>query len=107
MSADGSFPFDRRAVAGHLPAHRRQAGFATESRDVELGAAQELEGIKVVLREGDGVIAGHVDSPAGPLGGVDIVATSGDLEFPTVSLTLDDVGALHACARSRRPAATR
>lgn len=93
VSADGSFQFADVPSPGNYQLIVDKAGFATQTRTVKLGAAQQLEGIQVVLREGDGAIAGRVSSPAGPLGGVDILATSGDLEFATVSLTLDDVGA--------------
>ena len=55
---------------------------------------KQLDGIEVVMREGDGVISGHVDSAAGPLGGVTIEATDGTITVSTVSLTLDDVGLL-------------
>jgi hypothetical protein len=93
VSADGSFQFADVPSPGNFQLVVDKPGFATQTRDVRLEAAQELEGIQVVLREGDGVIAGRVSSPVGPLGGVAIVATSGDLEFSTVSLTLDDIGA--------------
>ncbi len=92
VSADGSFAFADVPSPATYQLIVDKPGFATETRDVVLGAGQALDGIKVVLREGDGVIAGHVSSPSGPLGGVDIVATSGDIEINTVSLTLDDVG---------------
>ncbi len=93
VSADGSFVFEDVPSPATYQLVVQKAGFATETRDVTLGPAQQLEDVQVVLREGDGVIAGRVDSPGGPLGGVDIVATSGDLEVSTVSLTVDDVGA--------------
>jgi hypothetical protein len=93
VSADGSFAFEEVPSPGNYQLIVEKSGFATQTRDVVLGAAEELEGIQVVLREGDGVIAGHVSSPSGPLGGVEILATRGALEFETVSLTLDDVGA--------------
>lgn len=93
VSADGSFAFEDVPSPANYQLIVDKPGYATQVRDIVLGAAEELEDIKIVLREGDGVIAGHVTTPDGPLGGVTIVATSGDLEFETVSLTLDDVGA--------------
>jgi hypothetical protein len=93
VSADGTFQFVDVPSPGNYQLIVDKPGFATQTRDIRLGAAEELDGITVVLREGDGAISGRVSSPGGPLGGVAIVATSGDLEFPTVSLTLDDVGA--------------
>jgi hypothetical protein len=92
VSADGSFQFADVPSPGNYQLIVDKAGFATQTRTVKLEAAQELEGIQIVLREGDGAIAGRVSSPGGPLGGVNILATSGDLEFATVSLTVDDVG---------------
>jgi Carboxypeptidase regulatory-like domain len=93
VSADGSFQFEDVPSPATYQLVVDKPGFATEVREVHLGAAQNLEDIKIVLREGDGVAAGHVQSPGGPLGGVAITATSGELEFTTVSLTQDDVGA--------------
>jgi hypothetical protein len=93
VSADGTFAFEDVPSPANYQLIVDKPGFATQVRDVVLGAAEELEGIQIVLREGDGVIAGHVTTPDGPLGGVTVVATSGELEFETVSLTLDDVGA--------------
>ena len=95
VSADGGFMFEDVPSPGFYELVVDKPGFALQSRQIKLGAAQELEGIQVVLREGDGVIGGRVSSPGGPLGGVEIVATSGELEFKTVSLTLDDVGAFN------------
>jgi hypothetical protein len=93
VGADGAFQFEDVPSPATYQLIVGKEGFASEVRDVQLAAAQNLEGIKVVLRKGDGIAAGHVQSPSGPLGGVAIVATSGDLEFTTVSLTVDDVGA--------------
>jgi hypothetical protein len=93
VSADGSFQFEDVPSPANYQLIVDKEGFATVSRDIQLGAAQALEDVKVVLRQGDGTAAGHVQSPSGPLGGVAITATSGDLEFTTVSLTVDDVGA--------------
>ena len=67
-------------------------GFATEVRDVELGAAQELDDIEVILQEGGGLISGSVQSPSGPLGGATVTATDGTTTFSTVSLTVGEVG---------------
>ena len=92
VSADGSFLFEDVPSPAAYQLVVEKEGFATEVRDVVLGAAQDLDGIEIVLREGEGVVSGHVESPSGPLGGVTVTATAGDLEVSTVSLTLDDVG---------------
>jgi hypothetical protein len=92
VSADGSFLFEEVASPANYQLVVDKPGFATETRKVVLGAAEQLDGIEVVMREGDGVISGHVDSPAGPLGGVTVEATDGTVTVSTVTLTLDDVG---------------
>jgi hypothetical protein len=92
VSADGSFLFEDVPSPANYQLIVSKEGYATEVRDVVLGAAQDLEGIEVVLREGDGVVSGLVQSPSGPLGGVDVTATGGDTEVTTVTLTLDAVG---------------
>jgi hypothetical protein len=92
VSADGSFLFEEVQSPANYQLVVDKPGFATEVRDVVLGAAQALDGIEVVLREGDGSVSGRVSSPAGPLGGVTIEATDGTTTVSTVSLTVDDVG---------------
>lgn len=92
VSADGSFLFEGVPSPAQYQLVVEKPGFATEVRDVVLGAAQEVEGIEVTLREGDGVIGGHILSPAGTLGGVSIEATDGTTTVSTVSLTVGDVG---------------
>ena len=92
VSADGSFLFEEVPSPATYQLVVDKPGFATEVREVRLGAAQELDGIEVVMREGDGVVSGRIESPAGPLGGVTVEATDGTTTVSTVSLTLDDVG---------------
>jgi hypothetical protein len=92
VSADGAFLFEDVPSPATYQLIVAKEGFATEVRDVVLDAAQDLEGVEIVLREGQGVVSGHVTSPSGPLGGVTVTATSGDLDVSTVSLTVDDVG---------------
>jgi Carboxypeptidase regulatory-like domain len=93
VSADGSFQFEDVPSPASYQLVVTKEGFANATRNIELAAAQQLEDVKVILQAGDGLAAGHVQSPGGPLGGVAVTATSGDLEFSTVSLTIDDVGA--------------
>jgi hypothetical protein len=92
VSADGAFLFEEVPSPANYQLIVEKEGFATEVRDVVLRAAQNLDGIEVVMREGDGVVSGRVLSPTGPLGGVTVEATGGDTEVSTVSLTTDDVG---------------
>jgi hypothetical protein len=92
VSADGSFLFEEVPSPANYQLFVEKAGFATEVRDVVVAAAEQLDGIEVVLREGDGVVSGNVQGPGGPLGGVTVTATDGTVEVSTVSLTVDDVG---------------
>lgn len=92
-SADGSFVFEEVPSPAVYRLDVTKPGFATESREVVLRPAQELEGVEVVLRAGDGVISGTVSSGAGPLGGATVEATDGTLTVSTVTLTDGDVGA--------------
>jgi hypothetical protein len=92
VSADGSFLFEEVPSPATYQLVVEKPGFATEVRDLELGAAQNLDDVEVVMREGDGVISGHVESPTGPLGGVTVEASDGTITVSTVSLTLDDIG---------------
>ena len=92
VSADGSFLFEEVPSPGQYQLILEKAGFETEQRDVVLQAAQELDGIVMSLREGDGEIAGSLQSETGPLGGVTVTATDGTATFSTVSLTQDNIG---------------
>ncbi|MDF1603297.1 carboxypeptidase regulatory-like domain-containing protein [Nocardioides sp. YIM 152315] len=69
-----------------------KTGFATSTQQIDVAAGEERTGIEVTLRKGDGLIDGVVGSSAGPLGGVTIVATSGQSEVTTLSLTGADEG---------------
>ncbi|MGY6502402.1 MAG: carboxypeptidase regulatory-like domain-containing protein [Acidimicrobiales bacterium] len=67
-------------------------GFASEIRLVNIAAAEAIEGIEISLRTGDGSISGTVRTDAGPLGAARIVATAGEVQLTTASLTQDGVG---------------
>ena len=107
VSADGSFQFADVPSPGNYQLIVDKPGFATQTRDITLGAAEELEGIKVVLREGDGVIAGRVSSPTVRSAASTSSPPAATSSSPTVSLTLDDVGAFTRARRCRRRARTR
>jgi Carboxypeptidase regulatory-like domain len=92
VSADGSFLFEKVPSPAQYQLVVEKPGFATEVRDIVLGAAQELAGIEVILRQGDGVISGRIQSPDGALGGVTVEATDGTTKIGTVSLTETDIG---------------
>ncbi len=99
VSADGAFVFEQVPSPASYELIISKDGFATEIRNVVLGAAQTVEGIDIVLRKGDGLIMGRIveSSPLpgspGVLGGVTIEATDGTNKISTVSLTDVDVGA--------------
>jgi hypothetical protein len=93
VAADGTFLFESVPSPAVYQLVVEKVGFATDVRDVVLQPAQQLEGIEVVLREGDGVIAGTVSGVGGPLGGVTVEATDGTTTIATVSLTEGEVGA--------------
>ncbi len=92
VSADGSFLLDQVPSPAAYQLVVQKTGFATEVRDVVVGAAEAVEGIEIVLREGDGVISGRIQDANGPLGGTTIEATDGTTKISTVSLTDNDVG---------------
>jgi hypothetical protein len=92
VSADGSFLLDQVPSPAAYQLVVQKTGFATEVRDVVVGAAEAVEGIEIVLREGDGVITGRIQDANGPLGGTTIEATDGTTKISTVSLTDTDVG---------------
>lgn len=69
-----------------------KTGYATSSQRIDVGAGEERSGVEITLRKGDGLISGTVSSASGPLGGVSIVATSGQTEVSTISVTGDDAG---------------
>lgn len=91
-SADGSFLFDAVPSPAQYRMQVVKPGFATETREVVLRPAQQLEGIEVVLRSGDGVISGVVTAVGAPLGGATVEATDGSLTISTVTLTDGEVG---------------
>ncbi len=93
VSADGTFDFEGVPSPATYQLIVEKAGYATETRDVVVGPAQAVTDISITLRQGDGLITGHIVDATGPLGGVDIEATDGTVKVPTVTLTEGDVGA--------------
>lgn len=70
-----------------------KAGYATSTQRIDIGAGENRSGVQLQLSLGDGLIAGTVSSPTGPLGGVTVTATAGQSSADTVSLSVGDVGA--------------
>lgn len=93
VAADGKFTLGNVPSPSVYQVVVSKPGYATSVQQVDVGAGENRSGIKVVLRKGDGLISGTVTSPAGPLGGVSLTATTRQGESSTVSLTQGDVGA--------------
>ncbi len=93
VSADGTFLFENVPSPATYQLIVSKVGFATETRDVTVGPAQNVENISIVLRKGDGTIRGRIITAGGPLGGATIEATDGVTKVSTVSLTEQDIGA--------------
>jgi len=107
VSADGTFAFENVPSPANYQLVVSKPGYATETRDVDVGAAQTVDGIAIVLRQGDGVIRGHVSDSAGFLGGASVEATDGVNKIPTVSLTDGDIGFFAVRALNTRRRSTR
>jgi hypothetical protein len=93
VSADGSFAFEDIPTPADYQLIVQRPGSATEQRSVLLGPGEQLTGLEIRLRPGDGVISGIVTTANGPLGGVEVVADDGVNQIRTVSLTTVNVGA--------------
>ena len=93
VSADGAFLFETVPSPANYQLIVSKVGYSTEIRDVVVGPAAKVENIDVVLRKGDGQIAGSITDTAGPLGGVTVEATDGTTKISTVSLTDGLIGA--------------
>lgn len=89
---DGSFVFEDVPAPATYRLEAKLAGFAQESRVVNLAAAETRKDIEILLRKGDGSIEGLISGAAGPLGGVKITATDGTTTFTTTALTTQAVG---------------
>ena len=92
ISSDGTFQVEGLPSPGVYQISVAKAGFATATQRIDLTAGEKRTGIQLRLRTGDGVIAGSVTGPAGPLGGVVVTATTGRTVVKTVSLTQGTVG---------------
>lgn len=90
--ADGSFRFEKVPAPAEYRLEVSKAGYAHEAHAVKLGAAEERQGIEVLLRKGGGSIAGVITSGAAPLGGVNVEVTDGVVQVATTSLTTEPFG---------------
>ncbi len=94
VDATGEFVLTDLATPSTYEILIAKEGFATERRTVSLRPGEQRDGIEVLLRTGDGRIAGSVVDTAGnPLPNVDIAATDGSSDFVTRTLSgADDTG---------------
>jgi hypothetical protein len=92
VGADGSFAFANVASPNTYQLLIEKPGFAPDERTIVLGPAQDLTGIEVTLRSGNGRISGTISSSDGPLGAVIVEATDGTTKVTTASLTEGAVG---------------
>ena len=102
VGGDGTFTLDNIPSPSTYDLTVSKPGFATEVQRVNLAAGEERAGLDIHLRKGDGLISGHVVDANGPVGGVTVTASDGKAISGTVSLTRDDLGAVHPA----RPADT-
>lgn len=93
VAADGSFTLEQVPSPSVYDLVVSKPGYATVSEQIDLGGGENRKGVQVLLRKGDGLIAGMVSGADGPLGGATVTATSGQTTVQTVSLTEDNVGA--------------
>ncbi|SDD79912.1 carboxypeptidase regulatory-like domain-containing protein [Nocardioides lianchengensis] len=89
---DGTFVLENVPSPSVYDLIVEKPGFATSTQRIDVGAGEERTGVEITLRQGDGVISGQVRSPAGPLGGATVVATSGQTTVTAMSLTEGAVG---------------
>jgi 5-hydroxyisourate hydrolase-like protein (transthyretin family) len=93
VGSDGLFAITTVPSPGVYDLVASKPGYATATQRIDLGGGEDRKGIEIQLRQGDGLISGHVTGPDGPIGGATVVATYGQNQVSTVSLTQDDVGA--------------
>ena len=67
-------------------------GFGTQSRVVGLPLGQQVSGVNVELVDGNGEIRGLVTDGKQPLGGVEVMARSGDRTISTVTASTGPAG---------------
>jgi 5-hydroxyisourate hydrolase-like protein (transthyretin family) len=93
VDATGQFVLEDVPAPSSYVLRVDKLGYASGVRLVNIGAGEQITGVEVALRSGDGSISGRVVDDAGPLGGATIIASSGTSEIRTASLTQDDIGA--------------
>ncbi|MFP3905440.1 MAG: carboxypeptidase regulatory-like domain-containing protein [Acidimicrobiales bacterium] len=92
VDATGEFTLEEVPAPSSYVLRVEKPGFAPAVRLVNIAAGETIEGVELRLRTGDGSITGSVVDGDGPLGGAQIVASSGEVEVRGASLTQDGVG---------------
>lgn len=92
VGADGSFVLPDIPSPGVFQLIVEAPGFAPEVRDVVLAPGEELSGVEITLRPGNGLIEGTVSGVFGPEGGATVTATDGSNQIETVTLTEGAIG---------------
>lgn len=92
VDATGQFTLEEVPAPSSYVLRVSKPGFANAVRLVNIAAGENIEGVELALRSGDGSISGMVTDDSGPVGGATIVATAGQVEARTASLTQMSVG---------------
>jgi hypothetical protein len=90
---DGTFLLENVPAPASYELVVAKPGFATETRVVNLAAAETKTNVEISLRKGDGLISGVVTAGGRPLGGVTVTASNTTNESSTITLTSGNVGA--------------
>ncbi|MCL3861864.1 carboxypeptidase-like regulatory domain-containing protein [Actinotalea sp. K2] len=92
VGGDGTFDLTQVPSPGVYDLVTAKVGYSTQVQRIDVAAGESRSGVEIQLLDGDGSISGTVTGTAGPVGGASVVATFGDKQVSTESLTVDDVG---------------
>lgn len=88
----GAFSFEDVPAPAAYRLRVRKVGGITSQVGIEVAAGEARSGITLQLRTGDGVVAGIVSGPDGPVGAASIRLVSSSQEATTLSLTGESAG---------------
>jgi hypothetical protein len=93
LDATGAFSLENLPTPSAYELVVSKAGYATETRTLNVGPGEGQRGLEVLLRRGDGRITGTVvDANGVPIPGVDVVASDGLASVSTRTLSGDGAG---------------
>ena len=92
VGSDGLFTLDNLPSPAVYDLVVTKVGYASDTQRVDLSGGETRSGIVLVLRTGDGLIAGTVTGPNGPIGNAVVTATTGSTTIRTLSLTKGTIG---------------